>query len=238
MSTANQSPSQADGENHRARDIENFYALLNQLAEKIGGTRFLAQCHGRMGWPECGVYFFMEHGETRHASRQLRIVRVGTHRLTRKSKTALWTRLSNHRGGKRSGGGYHRSSVLRKLVGSALIQQHGLDFKTWGKDNFPSPSTLQSEAPLEQRVSAYIGNEMPFLWLAVADAAQRKFIEKNSIALLSNYRHQDAPIDPPSAKWLGASCAGEKVKKSGLWNQMHVKQNYEPEVLSAIQKLL
>ena len=224
----------------RARQVDDFYALLEQLAEKIGGARLLAQCNGnrRMNWPECGVYFFMEYGETRHASEQLRVVRVGTHRLTRKSKTALWTRLSNHRGNKRSGGGYHRSSILRKLVGSGLIQRHGLDYPTWGKGIFVSSSTLRNESPLEQQVSAYIGNKMPFLWLAVADAKQRKYIEQNCIALLSNFHHQDAPIDPPSAGWLGTDCGREKVRKSGLWNQLHVQENYDPKVLGKIEKLL
>jgi hypothetical protein len=52
------------------------------------------------------VYFFMEEGETRSDSGiGARIVRVGTHALKEGSGTKLWTRLSQHRGQEKSGGG-------------------------------------------------------------------------------------------------------------------------------------
>jgi len=42
----------------RLRDLIRFYEILDMLAERIGGPRILAECTGRMGWPERGVYFF------------------------------------------------------------------------------------------------------------------------------------------------------------------------------------
>jgi hypothetical protein len=43
-----------------------------------------------MAWPERGVYFFFEQGETRSKSHIAeRVVRVGTHALTTSSQTTL-----------------------------------------------------------------------------------------------------------------------------------------------------
>jgi hypothetical protein len=81
---------------------------------------------------------------------------------------------------------------------------------------------------------------MPFLWLAVEDEAgpesQRGYIERNSIALLSNYNR--APLDPPSPGWLGFHCNREKVRNSGLWNSSHVDETYDPEFLDEVDRLV
>ena len=67
---------------------------------------------------------------------------------------------------------------------------------------------LDNERFMEMAVSDVIRG-MPLLWLAVEDAAGREslrgYIERNSIALLSNYGKE--PIDPPSKSWLGNHCA-------------------------------
>ena len=95
----------------RISDVQNFYGLLDSLAERVGGPRTLAACSGRLGWPRRGVYFFMEDGEIRSDSGTgPRIVRVGTHALTEGSGTKLWSRLSQHRGQQKTGGGNHRGS--------------------------------------------------------------------------------------------------------------------------------
>jgi len=47
----------------RLGDLVRFYEIIDSLSEKIGGPRILADCTGRMGWPERGVYFFQEHVE-------------------------------------------------------------------------------------------------------------------------------------------------------------------------------
>src|SRR5690349_10733824 len=108
----------------RLDDLVRFYRILETLEGRIGGRRLLANCHGRMDWPERGVYFFMEQGERRTNTGQgLRIVRVGTHALTPKSRTTLWNRLSQHRGQTKSGGGNHRGSIFRLLVGSTVLKE-------------------------------------------------------------------------------------------------------------------
>ena len=49
----------------RLDDLIRFYSILDGLEESIGGRRTLAACHGRLAWPQRGVYFFMEQGEHR-----------------------------------------------------------------------------------------------------------------------------------------------------------------------------
>jgi hypothetical protein len=71
----------------RLDDLFRFYDLLDRLKQRVGGRRLLSECHGRMAWPQRGVYFFMENGEERAESGSgLRVVRVGTHALTATSK--------------------------------------------------------------------------------------------------------------------------------------------------------
>ena len=83
----------------RLADTIRFYELLDRLAMLVGGPRFLQSCHGKMDWPQRGVYFFYEGGESRSGTGDgQRVVRVGTHGLKIGSQSTLWSRLSQHRG--------------------------------------------------------------------------------------------------------------------------------------------
>ena len=78
----------------------------------------------------------MEEGEVRAETGDCpRIVRVGTHALKTGSKTKLWTRLKQHKGITRTGGGNHRGSIFRKIMGAALIKkrQSGLSLLGEGR---------------------------------------------------------------------------------------------------------
>ena len=166
-------------------------------------------------------------------------MRVGTHALKTGSKTKLWTRLRQHKGVASSGGGNHGGSIFRKIVGAALIKKDGLNYPSWGKDDSAPREVRKLEQPLERIVSTRIG-KMPFLWLAVEDEAGpdslRGYIERNAIALLSNFgRHS---IDPPSSSWLGHHCNREKVRTSGLWNSNHVHEDYDPAFLETLARLI
>lgn len=81
---------------------------------------------------------------------------------------------------------------------------------------------------------------MPFLWLAINDesgpGSLRGYIERNSIALLSNYAKDS--FDPPSRNWLGRLCNRDRVRKSGLWNQNHVDEQYDPAFLDTLERLI
>jgi hypothetical protein len=61
-------------------------------------------------------------------------------------------------------------------------------------------------------------------------------IERNSIALLSNYNKPH--LDPPSQGWLGRHSDREKVRTSGLWNSNHVDESYDPAFLNELDRLV
>ena len=97
----------------------------------------------------------------------------------------------------------------------------------------------EAEADLERRVSAAIGR-MPFLWLCVPDApgpeSARGCIERGAIALLNNAASPAA--DPASPHWLGADCDLRAVRASGLWNNNHVEERYDPRFLDEMEVLI
>ena len=177
------------------------------------------------------------------------MVRVGTHALKDGSRTTLWKRLSQHQGVRRSGGGNHRGSIFRLLTGQALIARDGLEVPTWGvgRDAGKAAGRLglereqveSLEQPVEKAVSTTLG-AMELLWVPIEDSpgsgSLRGYIERNSIALLSNYR--GAGIDPPSSDWLGRFSNHEKVRQSGLWNSNHVDEPYEPAFLGVLKRLV
>ena len=221
----------------RLDHLNRFYSSLGALENRVAGLRRLSDCSGRIHWPKRGIYFFTEPGENRTDSGHgPRIVRVGTHAVTATSKTTLWDRLYQHKGYVRSKGGNHRGSIFRLLVGTALIERDGLDFPTWNthRNNAP-PEIRERERPLERIVSRIIG-EMPFIWLAIDDEpgrdTRRAYIERNAIALLSNYGKP--PLDPPSRSWLGQHCSREKVRASGLWCSDDVDKDYDPSFLGIL----
>lgn len=227
--------------NSALETCSRIYGLLDDLERRIGGKRLLSDCSGRMNWPGRGVYFFFENGEIRSDSGTgPRVVRVGTHALSRNSGTSLWNRLSQHRGSARSGGGNHRGSIFRLIVGTALNTRDAVEsLESWGKGSAADSATRLKEREHERRVSSYIG-AMPFLWLDVGDEPGREslrgLIERNAIALLSNY-HPPA-VDAPSPEWLGHFSDRPKVRRSGLWNQNHVDQTYDPAFLTVFERLI
>ena len=173
-----------------------------------------------------------------------------THAIIDKSKATLWKRLSQHRGFVKSGGGNHRGSVFRKLIGFALAQRGDSDLpKSWGhggsyssavqKLNLIGLDEKNAEADLERCVSDYV-RQMPFLWLNVDDNpspnSKRKYIERNAIALLSHAKTVKA--DVPSKQWLGKYCDRPLVQASGLWNNEHVEEDYDPKFLDVMSALV
>ena len=236
----------------RLKDIKLFYSSLDELEEKLGGKRILESCHGKMNWPRSGVYFFFEPGEIRITSGEgLRVVRVGTHGLKRGSNSILWKRLRQHRGtlsGKYAGGGNHRGSIFRLHVGTGFIKKNllvGSGTETWGEGSSANRLIREKEYWIEKSVSEYI-RAMPFLWLDVGDApgpeSLRGYIERNAIALLSNFPHarnsdiNDKSIDEPSSEWLGRWVRSDKLVQSGLWNSNHVDEIYDEKFLDILQQ--
>ena len=228
--------------------IQQFYDLLERIENKIGGKRTLADCNGYMSWPERGVYFVFEPGEERTTTGSgMRVVRVGTHALIENSKTTLWDRLRQHRGtagGSNPGSGNHRGSVFREHLGTAFINRDNWPGKiaaSWGVGANAPRHVKDAEIPLEREVSKHIGS-MPFIWLEIDDEpgpdSLRGYIEKNSLALLSNFHRNNRPVDSPSESWLGHCAKSSKVKKSGLWNSNHVDESLDDQFFETFESLL
>lgn len=222
---------------NRSVMLDSFYCQLDAL-KAINGFKRLSNCSSRSEWPKRGVYFFFELGEGRANSTALRVVRVGTHAVSAGSKTTLWNRLSTHRGSLR-GTGNHRGSIFRKRVGESLLAKNNDLLKSWGIGTNAPKDIRDSEAAHEKLVSAYIG-DMPLLWLAIGDDAsaksERGYIERNAIALLSNY--QKVAVDSPSKGWLGNFSATSTIRESGLWNTNHVDGAVDPDFLERFSKFV
>ncbi len=222
----------------RESDTNRFYELLDQITQQMP-RRLLRECHGKLEWPNRGVYFFYSPGECR-PNGSARVVRIGTHGVSSGSRTTLWKRLSQHRGTKYSGGGNHRGSIFRRHVGAALLNAGVVESQTtptWGLGSNAPKEVRTNEYPIEVEVSNYIG-KLPFTWIEIDDApsksSDRSFIERNSIALLScnttaSYK------EPASESWLGHYCPDPTIQNSALWNVKHAKEQYDPKFLDTLE---
>ncbi len=185
----------------RKKDIERFYGLLKRLEVRVGGSHLIKDFPSVVPPTAKGVYFIFESGEVRSQQPdQPRVVRVGTHGLTARSRSTIWTRLFEHLMA-------NGRSVFRNDINHALRKRGGHD------------DGLNRSA----RITRYIGR-MPFLWVDVDGEhghKKRNYIERNAISLLSA-RHKDA-LDKPSDCWLGKDSDRPAVRKSGLWNVNHTK---------------
>jgi len=169
----------------RLADLVRFYETLRALENTIGSPRKLADCSGRMGWPKRGVYFFFEDGESRSDSGNgPRVVRVGTHALTAGSGTKLWARLSQHKGQARTGGGNHRGSIFRLIVGIALIKKLELTSSTWGVENSANKSVREGEISVERKVSEIremLSRSTAPVFIASSELTQRPQTTRNRL---------------------------------------------------------
>jgi hypothetical protein len=225
-------------EQDRLVQMDRFYTLLGRLEKGFEGRRRMRDCTGKIAWPQMGVYFFFEDQEFRTTSPGVnRVVRVGTHAVSKGSKTTLWHRLRAHRGS--SGLSRNpRGSVFRRHVFDVLLAKSAPEKRvsTGGQDQNASRGVRQLEVSLAPEVSNVIG-AMTLLWLAVGDEASRKsdrsYIERNSIALLSG---PQGPLDLPSPHWLGCGSPHKSICKSGLWNVNHVDEKFDPRFLDTLEE--
>lgn len=244
-------------------DIERLYSLIENLKDICCKKRWtninpwteiiLENCDGRMDcWKKSkrGVYLFFNHDEKRSDGKTHRIVRVGTHSIkSAEGEATLWKRLKQHKGNDSDGAGNHRGSIFRLLVGDALIKRDGEGPATWGQgskipENHREKSDAESggeEPNHEKKVSEYI-RKLPFLFVKVDPknngAKDRKYLENNLIALISNInrksRNQLCP-DLPSPEWLGHHSTRDAVRDSALWNNNGTKGNYDSKSLDLLK---
>jgi hypothetical protein len=216
--------------NHEAdlhAQYSKFYASMRELYIGQAGGRLLAECTGKMDWPLRGVYFLFEPDERLFSGRfrplTHRVVRIGTHGVSRGSKATLWNRISTHRGVV-AGAGNHRSSIFRLHVGTALMRKQPKmwDAPCWGVGQTAGVDIQKGEISLERQVSQKLG-QMRLLWLNVPDDpspfSDRSYLERNSIGLLSRVAVLQGN---QSSTWLGRWSKQIHISLSGLWNLDHL----------------
>ena len=224
-------------DNERKRDLKTFYELIAQLEHLLGGPYDMSTFRLNNHWPDlnrCGVYFFRDPSEPRSDTGEgARIVRVG---MAGAQRSGMRDRLYNHKGHDSDNGGQHRASDFREGVGLALMERESYQCPTWGIGRArPKDSNKNREVELEEKVSNVI-RRMSCVWVVIDDEDIRSDVERNAIALLSNYGK--VPLDPPSLDWLGRHSDRERVKLSGLWNSNHVDDGYDPAFLNNMQRLI
>jgi hypothetical protein len=214
--------------------LEALSRLYDELAKL---PRFALRDLAGHKLPSHGVYFIFDESERRSDSGDgARIVRVGTHALTSTSSATLTQRLSNHRGSIKSGGGNHRGSIFRLLLGEAVFASGDIaPIATWGKGSIAPRDVRAQEHYAEQAVSDVLAN-LQLTVLAVPDREKRAHIETNAIALLSNF--QKPSLDTPSSTWLGNHSPRPKVRASGLWNIRDVDAGAAFEFLDDVAMLV
>jgi len=128
-----------------------------------------------------------------------------------------------------------------------LRQNRLKSYPTWGEGSSAPKNIRDQEYPIEKLASQHIG-AMPFLWLEVNDPpgpqSERAYIERNSIALLSNFGRLGtaSAVDLPSTEWLGHFCRNEMVRESGLWNvdqvtNKHIDPNFLDKLWAKVRSI-
>lgn len=218
----------------RREHLDQFYELLDRLAEGAIGPIRLSETDGYLDWPDRGVYFVFEPGEYRDSEERKRVVRVGTHAVSSGSGATLWNRLRTHRGTE-AGSGNHRSSIFRLHLGEALMERDGFSVPTWANETVPDQIPT-AEANLEETVTERLG-EMEVICVEIDDEpgpdSDRAYVEQQAIALLSGYQE---PADKPGDDWLGHHSTRESIRKSGLWNVDHVEEEYDPQFIDVFER--
>lgn len=150
--------------------------------------------------PRNGIYLLYEESEGG------RIVRVGTH----KAEAGLYTRLRKHVGTRNSNRAWRRTSVVRLVVGGALLNRDGDPrLQQWADrqgERMPEVEALVTEQLL---------TTFTFRALPVDSLDERLSLERELIATLSA-----TPTMTP--EWLGHHALSSRVRESGLWNSDHV----------------
>ena len=220
---------------------QDLYSCLMELEQSFGGARRLSDSTGRMLLPERGVYFLFEPGEYRSGSGAgRRVVHVGTHGLRTGTGATLWSGLRRHCGTRNPAGGNHRASILRKLVGEALMAKNpALEVRTWGQGRQLPLHLRTAELGLERLVSRRI-LQMRMVCLPIDDApgphSLRAYVQRKAIALLN--AREGGGQDSPSVHWLGRHSPRETVRRSGLWINRLPDQQVDPRFPDLLRELL
>jgi hypothetical protein len=218
--------------------IARSYGMFAQLVDRMGLHKLRDILAEEL--PKQGVYFFFDDNEPTIFSTSIpRLVRIGTHGVSAGSVATLRNRLRTHLG-TRAGAGNHRASVFRLHVGRAIIERDGLHdaYPNWGKGQSAPKQVAELEAPLEAKVSEYIGN-LRVLFMPVLDTAgtgsMRATIERQFISM---FTENLCAIEESSRTWLGRFSDKPSIRDSGLWNVRDVGNEYDLKFIPLLDGLL
>ncbi|MBK8064302.1 MAG: hypothetical protein IPK29_09830 [Betaproteobacteria bacterium] len=155
-------------EANRLRDLDRLYALISRLASRRNCIDPQLVSRSSKTVPQKGIYFFFQQDEFRMTQPlEMRVVRIGTHAVSKGSKSTLWNRLRTHRGAV-DGSGNHRGSIFRLHVGDALLRKLKTEsrFPEWGVGQSANAAIRDMEKEMELEVSKTISS-MPVQWLNI-----------------------------------------------------------------------
>jgi hypothetical protein len=189
--------------------------------------------------PTRGVYIFSDASEDSIlAPSQPRVVRIGTHAVSRGATSTLRTRLRTHLGTAR-GGGSHRSSIFRLHMGNSFIQQHSLrGFGEWGQGMTANQETRTAEAELESTVSSAMRQLLVSVIPVDDEASPRSLRALMERAMIGLFTEGADYLEPPTPEWLGQNSTRSEIRESGLWNLQHSGSKADMKIVKlALDKL-
>jgi hypothetical protein len=111
-------------------------------------------------------------------------------------------------------------------------------YPNWGKGQSAPKQITEAEAPLEAKVSEYIGN-LRVLFVPVLDTAgtgsMRATIERQFISM---FTENLCAIEASSPSWLGRFSDKPSIRDTGLWNVRDVGSEYNFKFIPLLDGLL
>ena len=152
-----------------------------------------------------GLYLFFETGETiiHRGDVSHRIVRVGINTAQGRFPKRVREHFRNNK---------NRSAFRRHLGGALLAQDDPADprFPEW------VASKGHRDRAVEARVSAVLRDRFTYSYVAIESKSDRRDLERGLIALLAKHANQR------SDRWLGQWAVSDAIRRSSLWNSVHV----------------
>ena len=178
--------------------------------------------------PNNGIYILFEEGEQAHGGD--RIVRIGTHTGDDK----LPSRLNEHFLKENKD-----RSIFRKNIGRALLNKDNDPFLAqWEYDlmsrearvKFGARVDMGKQKIVECQVTDYVRTHFKFVVIPVTHKDKRLWLESRLVSTVSR-----CSVCQASASWLGNYSPKEKIRESGLWQEMELYK--QPLSLSEFQIL-
>jgi len=182
--------------------------------------------------PLNGIYVMFEKGEYGHNGD--RVVRIGTHTGENQLKSRLYQHFENEN---------KNRSIFRKNIGRCFLQQDNNPYlSVWELDTTTRKKKEQHshlidkdlEIKIEKKISKYIQENLTFCLFNMPTKNFRLYYEARLIGTVSNCCECGA-----SETWLGRQSTKDKIKKSGLWQEMELYSTpLTYEELSAISLMI